>query len=82
MLPARVLSQGQRRRIGLARLRCRCAPLWILDEPATALDADGAALLGAMLGATHLRRRRHGGRATHQPLDLPGRARRTLALDA
>jgi len=39
-LPARVLSQGQRRRAALARLVLRrSAPLWILDEPFTALDA-------------------------------------------
>jgi len=38
-LPARVLSQGQRRRVVLARLRLsESLPLWILDEPFTALD--------------------------------------------
>lgn len=39
-LPARVLSQGQRRRAALGRLALsRSVPLWILDEPFTALDA-------------------------------------------
>jgi heme exporter protein A len=39
-LPARVLSQGQRRRVALARLALGDgAPLWVLDEPFTALDA-------------------------------------------
>ena len=39
-LPARVLSQGQRRRVALARLALsKGAPLWILDEPFAALDA-------------------------------------------
>jgi heme exporter protein A len=39
-LPARVLSQGQRRRTALARLALSEAmPLWILDEPFAALDA-------------------------------------------
>jgi len=38
-LPAKVLSQGQRRRVGLARLLLATRrPLWILDEPFTALD--------------------------------------------
>src|SRR4029077_2738140 len=38
-LPARVLSQGQRRRIGLARLSLVSRPLGLLDEPLAALDA-------------------------------------------
>jgi len=39
-LPARVLSQGQRRRTTLARLALsESMPLWILDEPFAALDA-------------------------------------------
>ena len=63
-LPARVLSQGQRRRIGLAR------PLWILDEPVTALDAAGAGLLTAMVAA-HLDRGGIAVAATHAPLGLP-----------
>jgi heme exporter protein A len=81
MLPARVLSQGQRRRIGLARLRVLKKPLWILDEPATALDADGTSLLTAMLGE-HLD---VGGAtvvATHQPIDLPPSRTATFAVDA
>jgi heme exporter protein A len=39
-LPARVLSRGQRRRVALARLALsEHVPLWVLDEPFTALDA-------------------------------------------
>jgi heme exporter protein A len=42
-LPARVLSQGQRRRVTLARLVLAASvPLWLLDEPFTALDAAAA----------------------------------------
>ena len=49
-LPARVLSAGQKRRVLLARLLLREAPLWVLDEPFTALDAGGVALAAALLG--------------------------------
>ncbi|HZZ93253.1 MAG TPA: cytochrome c biogenesis heme-transporting ATPase CcmA [Usitatibacter sp.] len=52
-LPARRLSAGQRRRIGLARLALDPAPLWMLDEPLTALDDEGQALFGRLL-ARHL----------------------------
>lgn len=38
-LPARLLSQGQRRRLALATLSLRQRPLWLLDEPFNALDA-------------------------------------------
>ena len=37
-LPARLLSAGQRRRLGLARLFAAPAPLWLLDEPTAGLD--------------------------------------------
>jgi heme exporter protein A len=48
-LPARRLSAGQRRRIGLARLWLDPAIAWLLDEPLTALDAEGEALFCRML---------------------------------
>ena len=41
----RELSQGQGRRCGLARLWCHEAPIWILDEPYTALDPWMVAIL-------------------------------------
>jgi len=37
-LPTKLLSQGQKRRVALARLLTSSAPLWVLDEPLTALD--------------------------------------------
>ena len=78
-LPARVLSQGQKRRIGLARLALLPRPLWLLDEPVTALDAAGASLLVDLV----TQRLRGGGTvvaATHQALDLPGERMESLAL--
>ena len=48
--PVRRLSQGQRRRAALARLvLSAAAPLWLLDEPLNALDADGRKRLGALV---------------------------------
>jgi heme exporter protein A len=48
-LPARRLSAGQRRRIGLARLILDPAALWVLDEPLTALDDEGRRLFERLL---------------------------------
>jgi len=50
--PARVLSQGQRRRVALARLALSGqSPLWILDEPFTALDASAVEIVQALIGS-------------------------------
>ncbi|WP_350282869.1 cytochrome c biogenesis heme-transporting ATPase CcmA [Nitrosomonas sp.] len=49
MLPARVLSQGQRRRVALARLLVARTKLWILDEPLTALDVAAVELIKGIL---------------------------------
>ena len=43
------LSAGQRRRLGLARLVLVRRPLWLLDEPTTALDTDGQRLFAGLL---------------------------------
>jgi heme exporter protein A len=77
--PCRWLSAGQRRRVALARLVAEPAPLWLLDEPTTALDQDGQSRLEQVI-ASH---RAAGGMvivATHTPLALDGAA--MLALDA
>ncbi len=48
-LPTKMLSQGQKRRVALARLLLNTAPLWILDEPFVALDADAVELLQSVI---------------------------------
>jgi heme exporter protein A len=78
-LPARVLSQGQRRRVGLARLALVRRKLWVLDEPATALDAAGVAMLADMMAA-HLDRGGLAVAATHAPLGLPAAQMRSITL--
>lgn len=78
-LPVRVLSQGQRRRVTLARLLIGDAHLWILDEPLTALDVGAVGLMQELIGE-HLSK---GGMAiftTHQPLQVEGVRTRQLAL--
>jgi heme exporter protein A len=67
-MPARRLSQGQRRRTALARLAASDATLWLLDEPTLALDDAAIAMLGRMLGA-HLETGGMAVVATH--VDLP-----------
>lgn len=50
-VPCHTLSAGQQRRVGLARLYLSPPPLWILDEPFTALDKHGVAQLERHLAA-------------------------------
>ena len=51
-VPVRKLSQGQRRRAALARLVVsETVPLWLLDEPYAALDAQATASVDALIAA-------------------------------
>ena len=78
-LPARALSAGQRRRVGLARLALLPRAVWLLDEPATALDTAGLRVLADLVA----QRLRAGGivvAATHQPLDLLPERTDSLAI--
>jgi heme exporter protein A len=79
--PAKILSQGQRRRLALARLLVANKPFWILDEPFTALDVRSCRLISELL-ADHLAR---GGMAmisSHQDFDIPGATPARVDLDA
>lgn len=70
-LPAQVLSQGQRRRVALARLLLSNTRLWVLDEPYTALDVAAIGVLSGVI-ANHLG---NGGMVmltTHQDVDIEG----------
>jgi len=68
-LPAAYLSAGQRRRLSLARLLAVPRPIWLLDEPASGLDAAGQERLAELM-------RQHLGTggmvvaATHGPLGI------------
>ena len=68
-LPARVLSAGQRRRLGMTRLLTANAKLWILDEVLTSLD-DTAMNLSREFITEHLKKDGIAIVATHQDLNL------------
>jgi heme exporter protein A len=77
-VPGKMLSAGQKRRTNLARLLAAPSPLWLLDEPTTALDKGSIKVLEAVMA----RHRAAGGMvvlSTHQDVDLPGA--RELHLD-
>ena len=78
-IPARYLSAGQQRRVALARLLLSEAPLWILDEPFTAIDRQGVAAIEHLLA----RHAEQGGLViltSHHPIDLAGGRLRRLSL--
>lgn len=83
-IETRRLSQGQKQRLTLARfelaLRGPQRPLWLMDEPSAALDAQGTALLEALI-ARHLARGGAAIVATHVSIAPPGIAPRVLRID-
>ena len=79
MLPTKVLSQGQRRRVALARLPVSDAKLWVLDEPLTALDVGAVALVQELI-AEHLAQQGMVIFTTHQPLQVAGMEMHSLSL--
>lgn len=78
-LPLRVLSAGQRRRAALARLQLSSAPLWVLDEPFTALDVQAVGQLVDVL-EQHLVRGGIAVLTSHQEVPLSGADMQTLTL--
>lgn len=68
-VPSHALSAGQHRRVNLARLYLSKSPLWLLDEPYTAIDVSGVGELEALF-AEHVRA---GGAVlltSHQRIDI------------
>lgn len=80
-IPCYALSAGQQRRAVLARLLVTEAPLWILDEPFTAIDRQGVADLEALLIA-HAQRGGMAVLSTHQDLGIANVRRFPLAASA
>ncbi|HSC19139.1 MAG TPA: heme ABC exporter ATP-binding protein CcmA [Rhizomicrobium sp.] len=68
-LPCQYLSAGQKRRLGLARLKLCGRPVWLLDEPLASLDSAGKSLLLDFV-REHLAAGGLAVIATHDPLDL------------
>jgi heme exporter protein A len=79
--PSKILSQGQKRRLALARLLLGEKPLWVLDEPFSALDTGSVAVMMEILSG-HLER---GGLAvltSHQDLSVEVRTLFHITLDS
>lgn len=80
-LPVRMLSQGQRKRVALARLALEMQPgVWILDEPLDSLDDAGVTVLKQLLKA-QLERAGRVILTSHIPLQMDGVDVRTLQLE-
>jgi len=80
-LPSKVLSQGQKRRVALARLLIHTTKLWVLDEPFNALDVGAVSLLRGLI-TQHLDA---GGLAvltTHQLIDFDTGSLHEVNLDS
>jgi len=78
-LPARLLSEGQRRRVALARLVVCGTTLWLLDEVLTSLDKAAVALIRSLI-EEHLTKGGIAMVATHQELELKSGSVQRLEL--
>ena len=68
-LPCQYLSAGQKKRLALARLKLSARPVWLLDEPLAALDANGKSLAADLIKA-HCAGGGIAIAATHEPLGI------------
>lgn len=78
-LPARLLSEGQRRRVALARLLTCGTKLWLLDEVMTSLDKGAIALIRSLI-EEHLASGGIAIVATHQDLAIAAGSSQRLEL--
>ncbi len=78
-LACKYLSQGQKRRVALARLVKERRPLWVLDEPFVALDVAAVDWLAGLI-SEHLQRGGLAVMTTHQLVDIPAGTVRELRL--
>ncbi|HEX5875905.1 MAG TPA: cytochrome c biogenesis heme-transporting ATPase CcmA, partial [Pyrinomonadaceae bacterium] len=79
LLPARLLSEGQRRRLALARLLVCNTRLWLLDEVLTSLDKGAVGLIRSLI-ENHLAGGGIALVATHQELELSAGLTKRLEL--
>ena len=79
-LPARFLSEGQRRRCAIARLITRSSPLWLLDEVLASLDHVATTLIESIIGE-HLNAGGMAIVATHQELRISASSLKRLELE-
>ena len=81
-LPVKILSRGQQRRVALARLvLSEKIPLWILDEPFDALDADAVDCVRLLI-AQHLARGGAVVLTTHQEIRIENPQVQYINLDS
>ncbi len=78
--PAKILSQGQKRRLALARLVIQKKPLWILDEPLSALDVNSVDLMTELL-TEHLAKEGLIILTSHQKVDIAKKKINRVQLD-
>jgi heme exporter protein A len=68
-IPAGIMSAGQKRRLGLARLILIKRPVWFLDEPSVSLDVQSVEILAGVV-SSHIEQGGLAIAATHVPLGL------------